>query len=186
VVRRFGSNIAKPLRWSGTARLPISYLQDEPTKVSVTAPGEGSTHRIAVAIHSSLLASARDESAHESDVELTEPWNLTDPHIMAVLLAMRTDLDAGSPAGRLYGESLASALAVYLLNRYAVQRYAPVAYRGGLPGYRLRRVLDYVGNNLADDLTLSELTVACMSPHYFAKLFRQSTGFAPRRFVPSR
>ena len=61
----------------------------------------------------------------------------------------------GSPAGRLYGESLANALAVYLLNRYAVRRYAPVAYRGGLPGYRLRRVLDHIGDNLADDLSLS-------------------------------
>jgi AraC family transcriptional regulator len=40
---------------------------------------------------------------------------------MSVLLALTTDLDAGSPAGRLYGESLANALAVYLLSRYAVQ-----------------------------------------------------------------
>ena len=145
---------------------------------------EGPTRRIAVAIHPSLLASALDESAHESDIELTEHWNLMDPHIMAVLLAMTTDLDAGSPAGRLYGESLANALAVYLLNRYTVRRYAPVAYRGGLPGYRLKRVLDYIADNLADDLGLSELAVvAGMSAHYFADLFRQSTGSTPHRYV---
>jgi AraC family transcriptional regulator len=104
----------------------------------------GPTHRIAVAIHPSLLVNAMDETAHESDVELTEHWNLTDPHIMAVLLAMKTDLEEGSPAGRLYGESLANALAVYLLNRYTVRRCAAVAYRGGLPGYRLKRVLDHM------------------------------------------
>jgi AraC family transcriptional regulator len=103
---------------------------------------------------------------------------------MAVLLAMKTDLDAGSPAGRLYGESLANALAVYLLNRYAVRRYAPVAYRGGLPGYRLRRVLDHIGDSLADDLSLSQLAaVADMSPHYFAELFSKSTGHSPHRYV---
>ena len=145
---------------------------------------EGPTHRIAVAIHPSLLANALDEGAREGDIELTEHWNLTDPHIMAVLLAMTTDLDAGSPAGRLYGESLANALAVYLLNRYTVRRYAPIAYRGGLPGYRLKRVLDHIGDNLAEDLSLSELAlVAGMSPHYFAELFRQSTGYAPHRYV---
>ena len=145
---------------------------------------EGPTHRIAVAIHSRLLASALEESAHENDIELTEHWNLTDPHIMAVLLALRTDLDAGCPAGRLYGESLASALAVYLLNRYTVRRFAPVVYRGGLPGYRLKRVLDHIGDNLADDLSRSELAaIASMSPHYFAELFRQSTGVAPHRYV---
>jgi AraC family transcriptional regulator len=144
----------------------------------------GPTRRIAVAIHPSLLINAMDETARETDVELTEHWNLTDPHIMAVLLAMKTDLEEGSPAGRLYGESLANALAVYLLNRYAVRRYAPVAYRGGLPGYRLRRVLDHIGDSLADDLSLSQLAaVADMSPHYFAELFRKSTGHAPHRYV---
>jgi AraC family transcriptional regulator len=141
----------------------------------------GPTHRIAVAIHPSLLVNAMEETAHESAVELTEQ---TDPHIMAVLLAMKTDLEEGSPAGRLYGESLANALAVYLLNRYGVRRDAAVAYRGGLPGYRLKRVLDYVGDNLADDLSLSQLAVVGgMSPHYFAKLFSKSMGHAPHRYV---
>jgi AraC family transcriptional regulator len=144
----------------------------------------GPTHRIIAAIHPSLLINALDETARERDIELVEHWNLTDPHITAVLLAMRTDLDEGSPAGRLYGESLANALAVYLLNRYTVRRYAPVAHRGGLPGYRLRRVLDYIGDNLADDLRLSQLAgVVGMSPHYFADLFRKSTGHAPHRYV---
>lgn len=127
---------------------------------------------------------ALDETARESTIELTEHWNLTDPNIMAVLLAIPTDLDSGSPAGRLYGESLADALAVYLLDRYTVRRYRPIAYRGGLPGYRLRRVLDYIGDNLAEDLGLSELSaVAGMSPHYFAEMFKRSTGYAPHRYV---
>ncbi len=144
----------------------------------------GPTHRIAVAIHPSLLVNALDETAHESDIELIEHWNLTDRNIMSVLLAMRTDLDAGSPAGRLYGESLANALAVYLLKRYAVRQCAPSVYRGGLPSYRLKRVLDYIGDNLCGDLSLPQLAaIAGMSPHYFAELFRQSTGSAPHQYV---
>jgi AraC family transcriptional regulator len=144
----------------------------------------GPTHRIAVAIHSNLLAGALDEAAHENEIELTEHWNLTDPHIMAVLVAMTTDLTEDSPAGRLYGESLANALAVYLLNRYTVRRYTPVANRGGLPGYRLKRVLEYIGDNLAGDLSLSQLAaIVGMSPHYFAELFSKSAGHPPHRFV---
>jgi AraC family transcriptional regulator len=144
----------------------------------------GPTHRVAAAIHPTLLVKALDETTHERDIELTEHWNLTDRNIMAVLLAMRADLEAGSPAGRLYGESLGNALAVYLLNRYAVRQYAPVIYRGGLPRYRLKRVLDHIGDNLRDDLSLSQLAaIAGMSPHYFAEMFRQSTGSAPHRYV---
>ena len=98
-------------------------------------------------------------------------------NIMALLLAMRADLDSGSPAGRLYGESLANTLAVYLLNRYTAHRYTPIAYRGGLPGYRLRRVLDHIGDNLAGDLSLSELAaVAGVSPHYFTGCSERARG----------
>jgi len=62
--------------------------------------------------------------------------------------------------------------------------HTPATYRDGLPGYRLARVLDYIGDNLADDLSLSELaTVAGMSPHYFAELFRRSTRHPPHRYV---
>ena len=144
----------------------------------------GPTHRIAAAIHPRMLASALEETAHEREIELTEHWTLRDPNIMAVLLAMTKDLEAGSPAGKMYGEALANALAIYLLKRYAVKQRVPAVYAGGLPRYRLNRVIDYIQENLPGDLTLARLAaVAGMSPHYFAELFRQSTGRAPHQYV---
>ena len=145
---------------------------------------KGPTERIAVAIHPSLFSGALDETIGCTDIELKEHWNLTDRHVMAVLLAMTTDLDEGSPVGRLYGDSLANALAVYLLTRYTTRHYAPERYRGGLPRYLLKRVLDHIDAHLAADISLTQLaTVAGMSTHYFAELFRQSTGNPPYRYV---
>jgi len=144
----------------------------------------GPTHRIAVALHPSLLVGAIDETLGQNDIELTQHWNVTDRHIMSVLLALTTDLDAGSPAGRLYGECLANALAVYLLSRYAVQRRVPRVPIGGLPRYRLKRVLDYIGDNLAEDVSLSDLAeLAGMSAHHFAELFKRSTSCTPHRYL---
>ena len=144
----------------------------------------GPTHRIAVALHPSLLIGAIDETVGHNHIELREHWNVTDRHIMSVLLALTADLDAGSPAGRLYGESLANALAVYLLNRYAVQRRVPMVPKGGLPGCRLKRVLDYIGDNLAEDVSLSDLAeLAGMSAHHFAELFKRSMNCTPHRYL---
>ncbi len=144
----------------------------------------GPTQRLAVAIHPRLLTNALDEAAHGTDVELTEHWELIDQHISALLLEMTADLDDSSPAGTIYGESLANALAVYLVKRYAVRRVAPIVFKGGLPGYRLRRVLDYIADSLEENISLSQLAaIAGMSPHYFSELFKQSTGRAPHSYV---
>ena len=54
----------------------------------------------------------------------------------------------------------------------------------GLPWPRLRRVCDFIQDNLNQRLTLMELsTVVQMSPYHFARLFKQSTGVPPHRFV---
>jgi AraC family transcriptional regulator len=144
----------------------------------------GGAERLAVAIHPCLLTNALEETAHEVDIELMERWGLNDPHISALLSEMQSDLVESSPAGIIYGESLANALAVYLLSRYAVWKRTPVAYKGGLSEYRLKRVLDYIAENMGADLSLSQLSaIAGMSPHYFSELFKQSTGFAPHRYL---
>jgi AraC family transcriptional regulator len=144
-------------------------------------------HRIALALHPSLLIGALNEPPPDSYIELAEHWNVADRQISAVVHAMAVDLEEGSPAGPLYGESLANALAVHLLERYAVRRYRPLLCKGGLPGYRLKRVVDYIAENLSEDLSLARLAeIAGMSTHYFAELFRQSTGEAPHRYVLER
>ena len=53
-----------------------------------------------------------------------------------------------------------------------------------LPRCRLRRVTEYIQQNLDKNLTLAELAaVVCMSPYHFARLFKDSTGVPPHRFV---
>src|ERR1700752_2753339 len=55
----------------------------------------GPTQRLAMAIHPHLLTKVLDETAHETDVELTEHWDLTDRHISALLQEMTADLAEG-------------------------------------------------------------------------------------------
>jgi AraC family transcriptional regulator len=147
----------------------------------------GPTKRVAVSLRPNLLTKVLEETAHEVDIELSEHWDLQDRHITALLLEMSADIDDGSPAGPIYGESLANTLAVYLLKRYAVHSRIPSVYKGGLAPFRLKRVLDFIGENLGEDLRLSQLAeLADLSPHYFSELFRQSTGLTLHAYVLSK
>ena len=58
---------------------------------------------------------------------------------------------------------------------------------GGLPECRLRRVAQYVKDNLHRELRLAELSgLVHMSPYHFARLFRRSAGVSPHRFLVQR
>jgi AraC family transcriptional regulator len=55
---------------------------------------------------------------------------------------------------------------------------------GTLPSCRLRRVTEYIQQNLDKDLELAALAaLVYMSPYHFARLFKCSTGVPPHRFV---
>ena len=61
-----------------------------------------------------------------------------------------------------------------------------VAKRAGseLPACRLRRVTQYIQENLQRELRLAELSALVhMSPYHFARLFRRSIGMPPHKFV---
>ena len=127
-------------------------------------------------------------AAHEvtgaSPVELRNQRAIRDAQLLHLGLALQAELAAGCPGGRLYGEALATAVAVHLLQHYAVCSPQLRRYRGGLPQARLRRVLEYMQAHLDHELSLTALAaVAQMSPYYFSRLFKQSTGLSPHQYL---
>lgn len=144
----------------------------------------GPTTRIILIMEPRFLARALERTAHLDDVELTMHWNLRDRHIQSLMLALHADLEDGSPAGPLYGESLGLALGLYLIRRYSTRIVGNHEYRAGMPTARLNRVLEYINQNFSRELRLWELAqIAGMSPHYFCELFKASTGMTAHQYV---
>lgn len=132
-----------------------------------------------------IIAKTLPRPMHDSNrVVLTSSFAFRDPFIEQLVLALKVEVDSGKLGGRMYGESLAAALASHLLRHYSVSAEAPRKYRERLSGYRLRHVLEYVEQKLGEDLSLAELAaVADLSPYHFARGFKESMGVAPHQYV---
>ncbi len=117
-------------------------------------------------------------------IEFLDSFTLQDPLIQQIALALKTEADAGGIEGRLYAELLAHTLTMHLIHKHSASVPKLPHTRGKLTSQQLRQTLDYVHTYLDHDLTLAELArLTNISPYHFARLFKQSTGFAPHQYV---
>jgi AraC family transcriptional regulator len=99
-------------------------------------------------------------------------------------LSLKSILECNPQGSRLYADAVAAMLSVHLLQQYGQQKVEFKNYTDGLSQSILQRVIDYIHSNLDQDLGLAELAaIANLSPHYFTRQFKQSTGCTPHQFV---
>ena len=131
-----------------------------------------------------LITHVAQESGYRSQLEIAPSLGVISPQIQHIGLALKAELEYGCLSGRLYGESLATALSSYLVHRYSNSNQRVQDCADGLPKYKLWNTLEYINDHLERDLTVAELAgVAQMSTYHFARLFKQSTGFTPHQYV---
>ena len=167
---------------------PMSHgsLDIIPRGTGLSVYGYDETEFITLALEPAFVHKIAGES-RMPDTELVRHLGIRDPQIQHIAFALKSELDAGCPSGRAYGDGLAIALAARLLGKYSAHVTIPHNSNALLSGYTLRRVTDYIEDNLTNDLTLAQIAdVAHMSPHYFSRAFRNSTGTPPHRYVIER
>jgi AraC family transcriptional regulator len=142
------------------------------------APGEF----MSLVFEPDALGRSLDEAADSTTFELIPHFATQDLLVLQLGLALRRVLQNGGD--RIYAESLTTTLAVHLLQTYATRKPALKTYINGLARPQLQQVVDYIHSHLDADLSLATLAkLGGMSAHYFAQLFKQSTGVAPHQYV---
>jgi AraC family transcriptional regulator len=135
-------------------------------------------------IEGSTMERVCEELPGGGQIELIGRPDVEDPTLRNLMLALVEDLRAGCPAGRIFGESLAHAIAAYAATKYSIFCPRFPEYRDGLPAACLRKVLEYIHANLDSNLGVAEIArVAFISPYHFGKLFKQSTGQTLHQYV---
>jgi len=119
--------------------------------------------------------------------EPTPQLNLRDPQAVRLVQLLQTEVENGAPTGNLFGETVGNSLILYLAQHYSIAVPGRDQVRGGLPGVRLKKVLDYIEVNFSKDIHLNDLAqTAGLSAFHFAKLFKQSTGASPHQYILQR
>jgi len=164
-----------------------------PGDVKIVPPGvprvwetESATIKLSMYVSPGLMFSTAEAMGVDPDaVAIAPQLHVRDPRIEHIGWAVKAELEASEPLGRLYGDCLGIAPASHLLRAYAPAGVSRSDAR--LPRRRLARVLDFVRDNIASDLSLAELAkIAGVSPSHFKTLFKQSVGMPVHRYVIRR
>jgi AraC family transcriptional regulator len=108
----------------------------------------------------------------------------SDPIIARFAKKFQAELAAKTYCGSLYGESLALAFSVYLLEQYRDRTSKLPRVRGKLSALQLRQFVEYIHEHLSNDLSLVELANQLhLSPFYFTRLVKNSLGLSPHQYV---
>jgi AraC family transcriptional regulator len=124
------------------------------------------------------------ENRFRANFEFGEIYRQKDPLIQHIGLTLLAESASQTTAGRLYADSLIQTLTLHLLKNYSTADSFEETASGGLSGYKLRRVREYIDAHLEEDLSLAELAaIADLSQFHFARAFRKSTGLTPQQYV---
>ena len=124
------------------------------------------------------------ENQFSPKFDLVEIYKDKDLLVQQIGLALLAESEAENPAGRLYIESLTQTFVLHLLRNYSTAKYTAENIGGGLSGYKLRRVKEFIRASLEEDLNLADIAaVADLSQYHFARSFRKSTGFTPQQYL---
>ncbi|WP_414586431.1 helix-turn-helix domain-containing protein [Scytonema sp. PCC 10023] len=138
-----------------------------------------------VALEPTFLAKVGQEIVNPDCIELIPHFaTVRDSLICGVLQGLRQELESQSTWGSLYVDQLKTMLALHLLRKYSTCTPRIAAYSDGLPPYKLRQAIDYINDNLNRKLGLEAIANELgMSQYYFCRLFKQSMGIAPYRYL---
>ncbi len=142
---------------------------------------------IMLSVAPELVTRTAYESIDPDCIEIVPTLAKPDPLVCQIGFALKAVLETDGSHSHLYAESAATMLAAHLLQHYSVRKRVIPDYVGGLPKYKLKRVVEYIDAHLDRDLSLAAIAAEInMSRYHFSRLFKQATGLSVHQYVIER
>jgi|SRR5215472_1764809 len=145
-----------------------------------------------VSLPQKLLRTVAEQSGVNAErVEIRDRFQIRDAELEALCWASKREMELRYPSGRLYLEGLALAVASRVVARHSSVAEMACArserLNGGLNGRRLKQVLAFIEEQLAEDLSLEQIAaVAGVSASHVKTLFRKAMGTPVHQYVIQR
>ncbi len=128
-----------------------------------------------------------DPELRFDEIEFEPHLFFDDPGLWHTAAKLKSEVELGASADRLYAEALSVVLAHELVRVNNGIAPAEPMRRGGLAGWQKNRVIQYIEENLTEPISLARLAdLAQLSPFHFSRAFKQSFGLPPHRYQTSR
>jgi AraC family transcriptional regulator len=158
-----------------------------PVGQTVEAFWEAEYEYIAVDFSQNYLSKLAVEMNLSPNIELKERLSEKDELLQHLSLAFIAEAERAESSSRLYSDSISHTLMFHIIKNYTNAVAHAKQFLGGLSGYKLRLVTEFINDNLEQDLTLTEIaTVADLSHFHFARSFRKTLGVTPQQYIANR
>jgi AraC family transcriptional regulator len=98
--------------------------------------------------------------------------------------ALLDSVEHANERSTLFIDHVALTFCAHVIRAYGKAAVPEHTASGGLSPWQLRRVLDFIAAHLNDDPSTADLARECaLSPGYFARAFRQTTGVTPHQWL---
>jgi AraC family transcriptional regulator len=102
-------------------------------------------------------------------------------------LKLKAEVGNSDPFSRQYAEALSLVLMHELIRLERTASTAAKPLRGGLPMWQQKRVVEFIEEHLAEEVSLAALAgLVDLSPYHFARAFKKSLGAPPHRYHMAR
>ncbi len=155
-----------------------------PAGQTVGAFWEKPLDNLGILLEPQFVAQTALENRFSNNFTFSESVREQDRLIQHIGLALLAEAKSETTAGNLYAESLIQTLTLHLLKNYSNAKSIPENTNGGLSGYKLNRVKEFINESLDEELSLSDIAaVADLSQFHFSRAFRKSTGLTPQQYL---
>jgi AraC family transcriptional regulator len=132
---------------------------------------------------SALMEAARERLTDRS-LEFVPKQLVTDDRLTHLLFALDAERARGYSAGKLFVDSIETALANILLTSFNTFAPRSISGKGGMAPHVLRRVVEFMHTNIDKQIGLKDLAeCAGLSLSHFSLQFRASTNRSPHQYM---